>query len=208
VLWSAGYFASSCGGAPISVIRQYIEQQQTPGQVENRALYPRPEGRGFTAHRIRTHGIHQIFYHFSRHFWHQQSHRRLCFIIDRNAIAVIGDGHGIRCFAHDSFPVMNDFPLLRTFHQDFRSHEEVNVEISIVSHGFNVVPLFWREHRKLPRFDKDHLIRLCTVFISVAEIFDRPMHNGKAWVNPRARSFIKMTFEYSGRRSLFIPERR
>ncbi|ENT8893647.1 IS200/IS605 family transposase, partial [Escherichia coli] len=22
---------SSCGGAPISVIRQYIEQQQTPG---------------------------------------------------------------------------------------------------------------------------------------------------------------------------------
>ncbi|HAL6270060.1 TPA: hypothetical protein H6T79_000474, partial [Escherichia coli] len=47
-----GYFASSCGGAPISVIRQYIEQQQTPGQVENRALYPRPEGRGFTAHRI------------------------------------------------------------------------------------------------------------------------------------------------------------
>lgn len=54
VLWSPGYFASSCGGAPISVIRQYIEQQQTPGQVENRALYPRPEGRGFTAHRIKT----------------------------------------------------------------------------------------------------------------------------------------------------------
>ncbi|ENC8250483.1 IS200/IS605 family transposase, partial [Shigella flexneri] len=25
----------------------------TPGQVENRALYPRPEGRGFTAHRIK-----------------------------------------------------------------------------------------------------------------------------------------------------------
>ena len=54
VLWSPGYFASSCGGAPISVIRQYIEQQQTPGQVENRALYPRPEGRGFTAHRIKS----------------------------------------------------------------------------------------------------------------------------------------------------------
>ena len=52
VLWSPGYFANSCGGAPISVIRQYIEQQQTPGQVENRALYPCPEGRGFTAHRI------------------------------------------------------------------------------------------------------------------------------------------------------------
>ena len=30
VLWSPSYFAASCGGAPISVIRQYIEQQQTP----------------------------------------------------------------------------------------------------------------------------------------------------------------------------------
>jgi putative transposase len=30
VLWSPSYFASSCGGAPISIIRQYIEQQNTP----------------------------------------------------------------------------------------------------------------------------------------------------------------------------------
>ncbi len=30
VLWTPSYFASSCGGAPISIIRQYIEQQQTP----------------------------------------------------------------------------------------------------------------------------------------------------------------------------------
>ena len=30
VLWSASYFASSCGGAPILIVRQYIEQQQTP----------------------------------------------------------------------------------------------------------------------------------------------------------------------------------
>jgi len=29
-LWSPSYFAGSCGGAPISVIRKYIEQQQTP----------------------------------------------------------------------------------------------------------------------------------------------------------------------------------
>jgi putative transposase len=29
-LWSPSYFAGSCGGAPISIIRQYIEQQQTP----------------------------------------------------------------------------------------------------------------------------------------------------------------------------------
>ena len=29
-LWSPNYFAGSCGGASIAVIRQYIEQQQTP----------------------------------------------------------------------------------------------------------------------------------------------------------------------------------
>ncbi|MGH8856162.1 MAG: IS200/IS605 family transposase [Telluria sp.] len=28
-LWSPSYFAASCSGAPIAVIRQYIEQQQT-----------------------------------------------------------------------------------------------------------------------------------------------------------------------------------
>lgn len=30
VLWSPSYFAGSVGGAPISVLRQYIEQQQRP----------------------------------------------------------------------------------------------------------------------------------------------------------------------------------
>ena len=29
-LWSPSYFAASCGGAPISIVRQYIEQQQMP----------------------------------------------------------------------------------------------------------------------------------------------------------------------------------
>jgi putative transposase len=29
-LWSPSYFAASCGGAPITVIRKYIEQQRTP----------------------------------------------------------------------------------------------------------------------------------------------------------------------------------
>lgn len=29
-LWSPSYFAGSCGGAPIEVVRQYIEQQNTP----------------------------------------------------------------------------------------------------------------------------------------------------------------------------------
>ena len=29
-LWSPSYFAGSCGGAPVSVIRRYIEQQQPP----------------------------------------------------------------------------------------------------------------------------------------------------------------------------------
>ena len=29
-LWSPSYFAASCGGAPLSIIRQYIEQQNRP----------------------------------------------------------------------------------------------------------------------------------------------------------------------------------
>jgi len=29
-LWSPSYFAGSCGGAPLTVIRQYIEQQASP----------------------------------------------------------------------------------------------------------------------------------------------------------------------------------
>ena len=29
-LWSGSYFAGSVGGAPLSVVRQYIEQQQRP----------------------------------------------------------------------------------------------------------------------------------------------------------------------------------
>jgi len=28
--WSPSYFAGSCGGAPIGIVRQYIEQQSTP----------------------------------------------------------------------------------------------------------------------------------------------------------------------------------
>lgn len=30
-LWSPSYFAASCDGAPIAIVRQYIEQQRTPG---------------------------------------------------------------------------------------------------------------------------------------------------------------------------------
>jgi putative transposase len=30
VLWSPSYFAASCGGAPVSIIKNYIQSQQTP----------------------------------------------------------------------------------------------------------------------------------------------------------------------------------
>jgi len=30
VLWSRSYFAASCGGAPLEIIKQYVEQQQQP----------------------------------------------------------------------------------------------------------------------------------------------------------------------------------
>ena len=30
-LWSPSYFAGSCGGAPLAVVREYIENQKRPG---------------------------------------------------------------------------------------------------------------------------------------------------------------------------------
>lgn len=30
VLWSGSYFVSTCGGAPLTVIKQYIQQQKAP----------------------------------------------------------------------------------------------------------------------------------------------------------------------------------
>ena len=30
VLWSPSYFAASCGGATLGIIKQYVEQQRTP----------------------------------------------------------------------------------------------------------------------------------------------------------------------------------
>jgi putative transposase len=41
-LWSPSYFAGSCGGAPIEIFRQYIEQQQTPvWKTQGRLRRPR-----------------------------------------------------------------------------------------------------------------------------------------------------------------------
>jgi putative transposase len=44
VLWSPSYFAGSCGGAPLSVIAEYVRSQR-----EGAALPPRPERQGFRA---------------------------------------------------------------------------------------------------------------------------------------------------------------
>jgi putative transposase len=43
VLWSASYFVASCGGAPLSVIAEYVRTQRKD------ALPPRPERRGLRA---------------------------------------------------------------------------------------------------------------------------------------------------------------
>jgi Transposase IS200 like len=40
-LWSGSYFAGSVGGAPLNVLRVYIEQQRRPHD----AIHPRPERR-------------------------------------------------------------------------------------------------------------------------------------------------------------------
>jgi putative transposase len=44
VLWSPSYFVASCGGAPLSVIADYVRSQREPPKA------PRPEGRGFRRH--------------------------------------------------------------------------------------------------------------------------------------------------------------
>ncbi|XVU23886.1 IS200/IS605 family transposase [Actinoplanes sp. CA-054009] len=43
-LWSGSYFAGSAGGAPLSVVRQYIEQQNRPGQGTAQAWRPSQRG--------------------------------------------------------------------------------------------------------------------------------------------------------------------
>jgi putative transposase len=50
-LWSPSYFAGSVGGAPLSVLCQYIEDQQRPppGAVAPVPIPPRPEVRGLSA---------------------------------------------------------------------------------------------------------------------------------------------------------------
>ncbi|MFJ1709851.1 transposase, partial [Kitasatospora sp. NPDC088346] len=30
VLWSPSYFAGSCGGAPLSIVKEYIQNQKRP----------------------------------------------------------------------------------------------------------------------------------------------------------------------------------
>lgn len=45
VLWSPSYFAASCGGAPLSVIAEYVKSQREAAQGRSR-VPPRPEGRG------------------------------------------------------------------------------------------------------------------------------------------------------------------
>lgn len=45
VLWSPSYFAASCGGAPLSVIAEYVKSQRETATGRSH-IPPRPEGRG------------------------------------------------------------------------------------------------------------------------------------------------------------------
>jgi putative transposase len=47
VLWSPSYFVASCGGAPLTVIAEYVKSQREATSGRSR-LPPRPEGRGFS----------------------------------------------------------------------------------------------------------------------------------------------------------------
>lgn len=44
VLWSPSYFAASCGGAPLSVVAEYVKSQREASQGRSR-VPPRPERR-------------------------------------------------------------------------------------------------------------------------------------------------------------------
>ena len=44
VLWSPSYFAASCGGAPLSVVAEYVKSQRETSQGRSR-VPPRPERR-------------------------------------------------------------------------------------------------------------------------------------------------------------------
>ena len=47
VLWSPSYFVASCGGAPLTVVAEYVRvQREAP--AGRSCLPPRPEGRGFS----------------------------------------------------------------------------------------------------------------------------------------------------------------
>ena len=48
-LWSPSYFAGSVGGAPLSVLSQYIEDQQRPEAIAPVPIPPRPKVRGLSA---------------------------------------------------------------------------------------------------------------------------------------------------------------
>ncbi|WSC84110.1 IS200/IS605 family transposase [Streptosporangium sp. NBC_01756] len=51
-LWSPSYFAGSCGGAPLQIIREYIENQKRPDWrpgAGREAIPPGPGGPGFLA---------------------------------------------------------------------------------------------------------------------------------------------------------------
>jgi putative transposase len=43
-LWSPSYLAASCGGAPLDIITQYIDQQKRPGQTDT--IPPGPQRTG------------------------------------------------------------------------------------------------------------------------------------------------------------------
>jgi len=47
VLWSPSYFVASCGGAPLTVVAEYVRAQREAPDGRSR-LPPRPEGRGFS----------------------------------------------------------------------------------------------------------------------------------------------------------------
>jgi Transposase IS200 like len=62
-LWSPSYFAGSCGGAPLSIVKDYIADQKRPDQAR---LPPSPERQGYRARSPMIRQVEQVAYSYRR----------------------------------------------------------------------------------------------------------------------------------------------
>ena len=73
-LWSPSYFAASCGGAPLEIIRTYIEQQSSPEMW--RRLTSRPWMGGFYGAGDKIRNTESMDLAQATHFWQRETRKK------------------------------------------------------------------------------------------------------------------------------------